>query len=963
MKNLKILVVVILCICIFGFMSVSSKNQFTYLGHPYKEGEILVRFKPTVDDTLIQSLVKSVNGKIILSSRMIKEPIVPDLFLIKIDNNKFSKILNFLNSRPEVMYAEPNYIWKKVATPNDPEFSKLWNLHNTGQTGGTSDADIDAPEAWDKHKGSKSVIVAVVDTGVDYTHPDLSRNMWRNPGEIPGNGIDDDNNGVVDDVYGINTVGIDPTGPGCGGRPTAGDPMDDGGHGTHVAGTIGAYGNNSLGVTGVNWKISIMAVKFLGADGSGTTDAAILGLQYVKMMKDRGYNIIATNNSWGGGSYSRALYDAIQGLMASGILFIAAAGNDALNNDLEPHYPSSYDLPNIISVAATDHNDNLASFSNFGKRTVHVGAPGKDILSTCSASLYSCESTPDYPYAIFSGTSMATPHVTGLAALIKAQDPSRDWKKIKNLILSTGDVKTALTGNSITGKRINAFRALSCTSSTTFEILRPFDNAEEFVKRPVELKALNIKCENPAGPVTVTIGTTTINLRDDGIAPDRVAQDGVYTGLWTPQAARNFTLRFSNGLQTKNVVVQVSNSITYSISSTTHTFNDISTTGTKLSIGDEQKASVTTPFPVKIYGFTYNTLYISDNGALSKDDVSIGYSNYQIPTLFYPNIIAPFWDDLKPDPSTTDAIYYHTLGTSPNRKFIIQWNNVPHYSVGGTNGVTFQVEFLENSSVIYYRYNDVYFGNSTYDRGASATVGIQKDSTEGTQYSYNNATLNDNTSLALTPSTYTKAVLYVEPDSINFYRVAVGKSRTNNVYIYNRGNKAMTVNSLTLSGSAEFSLVSPPTTPFTVTPGNFRKINVKYAPINEGLDTGNLQISTDVGNSTVTLSGTGYKEPDIEFSTPTLNFGSISAGTTKNMTITVFNKGNALLRITDIDIDPPFSIVSPTTLPITISPGSSTNIQVRFAPTTTGTFWRQMIIYSNDPDESAASITLTGIAN
>jgi subtilisin family serine protease len=946
----------ILVLSVMSLMSVSvkSKTESKFNGHPYKEGEILVRVKADVSEIQVNALFNYVGAKVLLSSGQIKNPIVPGLYWLKIDDSKMAEVLSFLNSRPEVIYAEPNYIWKAVAIPNDPDFSKLWGLHNTGQTGGTADADIDAPEAWEKSKGSKNVIIAVVDTGVDYTHPDLSRNMWRNPGEIPGNGIDDDDNGVVDDVYGINAIEIERAGPGRGGRPTAGDPMDDHGHGTHVAGTIGAVGNNTIGVVGVNWRVSIMAVKFLGADGSGTTSAAILGLQYVKMMKDRGFNIIATSNSWGGGPYSRALRDAIEGLMASGIIFVAAAGNDGRNNDLYPTYPASYDLPNIISVAATNHNDDLANFSNYG-RSVHVGAPGVYIYSTCSPGLYMCSNSR---YAYASGTSMATPHVSGLVALIKAKYPSMTWYQIRNLILSTGDTKSSLQDKTLTGKRINANRALSCSSSKLFEILKPFDNATEHVKRPVILKAINIQCENPAGEVTVTIGSSTITLKDDGIYPDEVAGDGIYSGMWTPPSGGTKTLKFSNGFIKKSVSINVEEIQNYNISTTTHEFNDISSTCTNLSLGDESYTKVDLPFPVKIYGASYTSLYVSSNGALSKDNKRIDYFNYSIPTTSYPNIIAPFWDDL--NPSAGGKVCYQTLGSSPNRKFIIQWDNVPHYNVFGTNGVTFQVEFRENSTTIYYRYKDVYFGNPSYDKGASATVGIQRDGSWGTQYSYNTPSLEDNTSLSLTPTTITNPIISVEPERINFYYVKVGNAKTNKVYITNIGAKALTINSLSISGSSEFSLVSPPTTPFDIAPGMTRAIIIKYAPTDEGYDLGTLNITSNNRNISLDLGGYGFKEPDIWFSTGAINFGNVAVGSSKDVNITIKNTGNAPLIITDIDIEVPFSIVG-TLPPYTINPGASKTLTIRFAPASSGTFWYNMIIYSNDPDESAASIYLTGV--
>ena len=287
-----------------------------------------------------------------------------------------------LQADPNVEYAEPNYIYQPDTTPNDPYYNNLWGQNNTGQniagTVGTVDADMDAPEAWNTTTGSSDVVIAVIDTGVDYLHEDLTANMWHNPGEIPDNGIDDDSNGYIDDVYGIDAAN------------NSGDPMDklleDGGHGTHVAGTIAATGNNGKGVVGVSWNSKIMALKFLTTGGGASSDA-IECLNYVIAQKNAGVNIVASNNSWGGGDFSAALKDAIEASTNAGVLFLAAAGNgdsagNGIDNDTSPHYPSSYDLPGIIAVAATDSDDNLASFSNYGATTVDLSAPGTYTLSS-----------------------------------------------------------------------------------------------------------------------------------------------------------------------------------------------------------------------------------------------------------------------------------------------------------------------------------------------------------------------------------------------------------------------------------------------------------------------------------------------------------------------------------------------------------------------------------------------------
>ncbi|MEM1170386.1 MAG: S8 family serine peptidase, partial [Cyanobacteria bacterium P01_H01_bin.35] len=338
--------------------------------------------------------------------------------------------------------------------PNDTFFNLMWGLHNTGQTGGTSDADIDALEAWDIQTGSNNVVVGVIDTGIDYTHPDLANNMWTNPGEIPGNGIDDDGNGYVDDVYGYDFAYGD------------NDPIDlVDGHGTHVAGTIGADGNNGQGVVGVNWNVDLMAIKFLDDNGSGTTFGAIQAIEYATMM---GADL--TNNSWGGGGFSQGLYDAIAAAGAADSLFIAAAGNSGTNNDATPHYPDGYDLDNIISVASTDHNDNLSSFSQYGATSVDLGAPGSSIASTVPGG-----------YAYLSGTSMATPHVSGVAALVLAENPDLSYQEVKDIILESTDPISALDGKTVTGGRLNAFKALSLLNATPTDITLANDTIDENV--------------------------------------------------------------------------------------------------------------------------------------------------------------------------------------------------------------------------------------------------------------------------------------------------------------------------------------------------------------------------------------------------------------------------------------------------------------------------------------------------
>jgi subtilisin family serine protease len=324
--------------------------------------------------------------------------------------------------------CEPNFLLTSVATANDTYYSSMW-----------APPILSLPAAWDITTGSNSLIAIVIDTGIDYTHPDLAGNMWSNPNEIPGNLIDDDSNGYVDDVYGINAI----TG--------SGNPMDDNGHGTHVAGTIGAVSNNSLGVTGVAWNVKLVGAKFLSASGSGWTSDAVEAINYGTALRLAGHKVVVSNNSWGGGSYSATLATAIEAAGSAGILFAAAAGNSASNNDTAPQYPANYLSSSIISVASLASNGQLSSFSNYGLTTVDIAAPGSSILSTL----------PGNQYAYLSGTSMATPQISGIAILVQAMcSGALTVAQTRNAILSTGTVYSSLNGLVATSMVANAYAAV-----------------------------------------------------------------------------------------------------------------------------------------------------------------------------------------------------------------------------------------------------------------------------------------------------------------------------------------------------------------------------------------------------------------------------------------------------------------------------------------------------------------------
>ncbi len=398
---------------------------------------------------------------------------------------------------PDVEYAEPDYLLQPAQTvsPSDPYYPRLYGLNNTGQTYGTPDSDVDAKEAWGTTTGNRTTVVAVIDEGVDIDHPDLKNNVWLNTDEVPDNGVDDDRNGYVDDRYGYDFANDDAS-------VYDPDPISGRGdeHGTHVAGTIAAQGNNGVGIAGVNWQASIMALTFLGPNGGYTSDA-IEALNYAVANGAR-----ISNNSWGGGGYSQALRDAINRADANGHLFVAAAGNGGSdgvgdNNDATPHFPSSYNNENIISVAATDDDDALASFSNFGATSVDLAAPGVNILSTL----------PGNRYGSYSGTSMATPHVTGAAALIKSQNPGVSDAQLKAQILQFAEIKSNLEGRVATGGRLNAYASLTKTA--------PPDNTEpavSFVKP-------SPRTRDRTPTVTATVRDDRTELSESNI---RLALDG-----------------------------------------------------------------------------------------------------------------------------------------------------------------------------------------------------------------------------------------------------------------------------------------------------------------------------------------------------------------------------------------------------------------------------------------------------
>jgi hypothetical protein len=697
--------------------------------HPekYISGRLLVRFRTG------RAAVRKAAAHLALGAQVKAAfQAVPDLQLVQLPQGmEVAEAVRQYRQNPDVLYAEPDYrVFPTDVTPNDPLFSLTWGLKNNGDQNGIAGADIKAPAAWQRSTGSRSVVIGLLDTGVDYTHPELAANIYRNIPDCNSNSLDDDGNGWIDDCNGIN---VTPNG-------NWNDPIDYIGHGTHVAGTIGALGNNGAGVAGVSWQVSIIPCKFIDFDG-GTTSGAIQCLDYLAWFKQHGVNIVASNNSWGNGLYSQALRDAIQAQMQLGILFIAAAGNgdahgNSSNNDVNGAFPASYDLPNVIAVAATDRRDDLAWFSNYGKHSVHLGAPGVSVLSTYLG----------LSYQELSGTSMATPHVTGSAALLAAYNPALDWIGLKNLLLASGDPNPNLL-QTITQKRLNIYGAMTCANQTVLARTEPrSDLVTTTANSPVTLRVLHINCASPAGGMTVAVqpGGSIVSLLDDGNAPDLAANDGVYSANWTPTQAGTYTLTFPGG---DVVTVDVLKAYNFSNAAS----NYVVILGTSLQIEDEQSLPVALPFSIRFGGLTFDKIYAADNGIITFDRPFNTPLPLPMPWLDAGTVVAPFWDDLQPVYPGNSNVFWDVAGAAPTRQLVVEWRSVAHYpfALAGGGMVTFEAVFHEDRDEVDFNYQNVTFGTPWYaDGGASAGVGIQVGPTQGTQFSYGTTSLSSGLSLA-----------------------------------------------------------------------------------------------------------------------------------------------------------------------------------------------------------------------
>jgi subtilisin family serine protease len=698
-------------------LSVSQENPSEKRRRPeFVPGELLVRFKQnrafegtqqlTVpnNDASVQTFQKS--GSLAASTQQVTvnverfagSDLVDGLRIARMAPADTMKAVTAFQARDDVLYAEPNYIVHGDKTPNDPRFltNELYGL-----------AKIGAPQAWDLTTGDRSVVVGVIDEGIDISHPDLVANIWTNPspGSIAGitgdvNGYDFRNNSGT--VFSGNSGEF---------------------HATHVAGTIGAVGNNNQGVVGVNWQVSLMSLKFIDyVSNSGTDSDAIKAYNYAKQMRDLwmssggkgGANIRALNASYGGGGYSQASADAISAIGQSGILFVAAAGNDSSDTDLHPNYPSNYSLSNVVSVAATDSSDSLAGFSNFGSRSVLLGAPGVGILST----------TPNNTYGSFNGTSMATPHVTGAAALLCAANPNLSVNQLRALLSFNGDIVPALQGKTLSGRRLNVFKSLQAIGegdTTPPGTVGGFQVTWQNGRR-VNLSWTASGDDGPLGQaslydISFVDQTTSAVVPLTSLAP---AISGTAQSITVNLPYRHFsgTIRLrefdnvGNEGAPASVQVNVPPNFADPYVTSLNPHAALSTGGTALGLtfDDRYRENYPLPFAFSYFGQLYNAVTISTNGNLyfstppkrangDADDVPSSISD-----LSQFKMIAGMWDDLDLSRGNGADVYV----VQPNSSTIIfRWQGVPcndqgHGCTGG-DPINFEIE-LRNDGTITTRY-------------------------------------------------------------------------------------------------------------------------------------------------------------------------------------------------------------------------------------------------------------------
>ncbi|HKP71450.1 MAG TPA: S8 family peptidase, partial [Pyrinomonadaceae bacterium] len=767
----------------------ASVKGETQAAPDFAPGRVLVRFRT---DTLargaetLSGAVRSKDGKRDIPTRLQRfegSSLVKGLRIAYVDPADTLQAVEAYKARADVLYAEPDYLRYKQAVPNDPEFVNLWAMRNTGQQitvklsgtgpgvyqlcgtnassypctfpGGVVGADMKLEQAWNITTGSPNIVVGVIDEGVDISHPDLAANIFRNLAEVNGTaGVDDDGNGKVDDFNGwdfsggaaSNNACDDPNpnaDPGCGDNsvfdgnvnpnPYPFDEMDA--HGTHVSGTIGAVGNNGVGVAGVNWTVKIMPLKFING-ATGSTSNAVRAAAYAKAMRDKwvatggaqGANVRVLNNSYGGGEFSQSELDAIKSLGEgnSKILFVTSAGNETTNNDKLPSYPAGYDAPNLIAVAATGNqrsngsisNDDLASYSNFGESTVSVAAPGSLILST----------TPNNTYDYYFGTSMASPQVAGVAALVCSLNPEISVSQLRGALAFSGDViEPAIANRLYSRRRLNALSALQAAQEN--------DSTPPAAPSDFRVTSQSGSVVNLAWTATGDDGTSgqaalnAITLTDTSVAPARTFLLKTlipHAAGTTESVAVNLPFRHPAGTLRLKTIDNLGNesSTAFSVNGDATVVDPLvpslsaagalSVGGTPQNLRDDdayRNYALPAGFNFRFFGQTYDSLVISTNGALYfqplstlplQDNGTGGDAGPRIYEFDLYRMIAGLWTDIRTDTNNGGDVYVVEPDAQHPDRIIFRWRGRTFSSTGTDAGgeVNFEIELQRGGTII-----------------------------------------------------------------------------------------------------------------------------------------------------------------------------------------------------------------------------------------------------------------------
>ncbi len=716
----------------------------------HRPGVVLVGYAPGTSETEKQT----VRGKVRAKSAKALSKNNRSVDVIELDGGEtVVGATRKLRSQKGVRYVEPDYLLTSTAVSNDPLYTNgsLWGMYGDG-TSPANQFGSGAGEAWAAgHIGSRTVAIGVIDEGIQVTHPDLAANIWTNPGEIAGNGRDDDNNGYIDDINGWDFINNNNTV--YDGNSTEGSDT----HGTHVAGTIGGVGGNGAGVAGVSWEVTMISAKFLGPGGGYTSDAAE-AVDYLTNLKvNKGVNIVASSNSWGGGGASSTLLAAINRAGDAGILFVAAAGNSSSNNDSVGSFPSNYECTNggtrgwdcVIAVASITSSGALSGFSSYGANTVDIAAPGSGVNSA-----YPVDS-----YATLSGTSMATPHVSGAIALCAAINPSLTARELRAAVVGNSAPTASLVGKVVNAGRLDVGAMVAACAPPTAPVSGAPSN---LTATAASARSVNLAWTDGASNESLYLIERAASNNGSCLTFATIATIGANSSAFTVNglsASTTYCFRVtaSNSFGGGSSASSNESSVRTLDPPAPYTCSTVATSwiassgATTHSLTDDSQASISLPFPVTFYGATYTTAQIASNGYLRLGSgAATSYSNVAIPTAGDPDaIIAPWWDDL--DPRFGGTIWSQTVGSSPSRQFVVSWEGIYPYS-GGTSGLSFQIVIDEATRAITMYWSDVVAGFG--DNGTSATIGVESgQGTDGTQVGFNQSVVSNGTARRCTDVT------------------------------------------------------------------------------------------------------------------------------------------------------------------------------------------------------------------